>query len=282
MQRPSVHPDGDGQTLAQPTMQLIDLPRSPPARDRGLRDAQAALAGVIGAVGDARFGSTALAALDRWLPLAWWSAYTLYDDAPPVLHAHGAVGEAPDGTGAAWQAYHASLYRRDASFAPARGGVAAGSTVLLHRNACELPEDHRQAIYSAHGLRERLSIVSAIEGRGLLAVNFYRHERQAVLSADAMDAIGRIVQPLLACVRRHIALRHNDGAAPWLAALPRREREVCERLLRGWTHEGVAADLDLAAATVKTYRDRAFRRLGIRYRHELFALAAGTPERSSR
>lgn len=256
-------------------MQLIDLPRSPSAAAMPC-GAQAALAGVIDAIGEANFGSTALAALNRWMPLAWWSAYTLHDDAPPMLHAHCATGGVPDGVGASWQAYRSSLYLRDTSFAPARDSVAVGSSVMLYREASELPADHRQAIYSAHGLRERLSIVAPAAGRGLLAVNFYWHQQQAVPGADAIDAIRGMADPLLACVRRHIALRARDvSGIGLLHALPGRERDVCERLLKGWTQEGIAVDLGLATATVKTYRDRAFRRLGIRLRHELFALVAG-------
>ena len=49
------------------------------------------------------------------------------------------------------------------------------------------------------------------------------------------------------------------AAAP---ALTVRELDVCERLLRGWTYDGVAADLGLTVPTVKTYRARAFARLG--------------------
>ena len=52
----------------------------------------------------------------------------------------------------------------------------------------------------------------------------------------------------------------------------RREREVCERMLKGWTYEGIANDLGISAGTVKTFRDRAFDRLGIHHRNELFAL----------
>lgn len=58
------------------------------------------------------------------------------------------------------------------------------------------------------------------------------------------------------------------------AGLTGRERDVCERLLKGWTHDGIAADLRVSPATVKTYRDRAFARLGIHHRNELFALVA--------
>lgn len=57
--------------------------------------------------------------------------------------------------------------------------------------------------------------------------------------------------------------------APGLTA---RELEVCLRLLRGMTQDGIAADLGLSAATVKTYRNRAFARLDIHHRHQLFAL----------
>ena len=38
------------------------------------------------------------------------------------------------------------------------------------------------------------------------------------------------------------------------------------------TQEGVAADLGLSLPTVKTYRNRAFARLGIHFRSELSAL----------
>ena len=38
------------------------------------------------------------------------------------------------------------------------------------------------------------------------------------------------------------------------------------------TQDGIAADLGLSAATVKTYRNRAFVRLDIHHRHQLFAL----------
>ncbi|WP_370590432.1 helix-turn-helix domain-containing protein [Xylophilus sp. ASV27] len=54
-------------------------------------------------------------------------------------------------------------------------------------------------------------------------------------------------------------------------ALTQRERIVCVRMLRGLTLEGIASDLGLALPTVKTYRGRAFARLGIHFRNQLFA-----------
>lgn len=54
-----------------------------------------------------------------------------------------------------------------------------------------------------------------------------------------------------------------------------RELDVCARLLQGMTHEGIATDLGLSVPTVKTYRNRAFARLGIHFRNELFARVLG-------
>ena len=55
-------------------------------------------------------------------------------------------------------------------------------------------------------------------------------------------------------------------------ALTEREVNVCARLLTGMTQEGIARDLGLSLPTVKTYRNRAFGRLGIHFKSELFAL----------
>lgn len=59
------------------------------------------------------------------------------------------------------------------------------------------------------------------------------------------------------------------------AELTDRELDVCARLLQGMTHEGIATDLGLSVPTVKTYRNRAFARLGIHFRNELFARVLG-------
>ena len=108
---------------------------------------------------------------------------------------------------------------------------------------------------------------------------------------------------MLALTRKHIALAQRPGvlqpalqppaqaAVPALshslpalrerllrahAALTGRELDVCARLLQGMTQGGIACDLGLSLPTVKTYRNRAFSRLGIHFRNELFALALGT------
>lgn len=256
-------------------MQLIavDDPRTDSVPMPGHGSAEAALSGLVGCIGTDSFGLQGLRQLNRWLPAAWWAVYRLLDDAPPALHALGSVG-VPDRTRQSWQVYRDSLYRFDESFQAARDHLAQHRLALLHRHSSEIPLRHRAEIYSRNGLRERLSIVTEQAGSGLLAINLFRHESQAAFSDAEIDQVRSVSPLVLACVERHVALhRQSQPAAGMLEQLPPRERAVCERMLKGWTHEGIAADLGISAGTVKTYRDRAFDKLGIHHRNELFALA---------
>lgn len=260
-------------------MQLIAVNSEAAATNlRPDNHAQAALAGLIAAIGDADFGSAALAQLNGWMPLCWWSVYRIFDAAPPTMYASGSFG-VPDGTQEAFHSYRAGLYRRDKTFAAAWERIGQGEAVLTHWDAREIPSAHREQIYSRYGLRERLSLVCRDSSEGLLAVNLYRNVSQPSFSDDSIDAVRGLAKPLLACVSKHLAmLPHNapmGRKSSLFDELTDRERQVCVRLLRGLTHEGVAADLQVSPATVKTYRDRAFARLGIHHRNELFSLALG-------
>jgi len=50
---------------------------------------------------------------------------------------------------------------------------------------------------------------------------------------------------------------------------PRREAEVCARILYGLSTTGIALDIGVGEESVVTYRKRTFRRLGIATRREL-------------
>lgn len=256
-------------------MQLItvDDPRADSAPLPGYGSAEAALSGLVGCIGTDSFGLQGLQQLNRWLPAAWWAVYRILDDAPPALHALGSV-RVTDRTRQSWQIYRDSLYRFDESFEAARAHLTQHRLALLHRHSSEIPMRHRAEIYSRNGLREHLSIVTQQSGSGLLAINLFRHESQSAFSDAEIDQVRSVSPLVLACVERHVALhRQSQPAAGVLERLPPRERAVCERILKGWTHEGIAVDLGISAGTVKTYRDRAFEKLGIHHRNELFALA---------
>jgi DNA-binding CsgD family transcriptional regulator len=260
----------------------------------------AAAAGLIDCIARPDFGRRTLARLNRSLPLAWWTVYQVFDDQPPRLCAHASF-DAPDIALDCWRIYRRGLYRTDTHFSTARAevrGKLASNAVVTHCVADDFDRAHREQIYQAHSLSERLSLVShgAEDTTGaLLAVNLYRHRAQPRFGATDLDTVFALAGPLLAVVRRHVELcapaRHDagdiltPGATITLPAqqasqrlhrhcpqLTERELAVCERLLRGWTFDGIAADLGVSPSTAKTYRNRAFERLGIHHRNALFAL----------
>jgi DNA-binding CsgD family transcriptional regulator len=237
----------------------------------------AALAPLIGALGAPGFAAAALQALHQaGLQAASWAVYELRQQAAPRLHLSASLGVA-DTTQACFATYRdTGLYRHDRSFDRVRPGHAA----VLRMHADEAPSSaHRDAIYLRHGMLERLSVARrAPDGKSLLAINCYRHRHQGRFGAGAPAGFAELAPLLLAAVQRHLHLA-PEAAAPTprerlqqrCPALTARELDVCERLLRGWSYDGIAADLGLSVATVKTYRARAFERLGLHFKSELFA-----------
>jgi len=233
---------------------------------------QVMVAGLIGCVGDPCFGQRAIEQMTQVVPVDWWTVYRLHREAPPDLHFAGSLARY-DCSAAAFHAYRDGMWRHDIAVEALRETGASGAGALSHLHAREFAPEHRRRIYDRHGLSERLTVACA-SGDTLLAANLYRRTGAQPFSDEECDILQHAGQLLLACVQRQLQLQASPPVAAVTAfeLLTRREREVCERLLRGWTHEGVAADLEISATTVKTYRDRAFEKLGIHHRSELFAL----------
>lgn len=257
----------------------------------------AALGGMIATLGEAAFGDAVLAHLQPWIPAASWSVYRTGARCRPRLFLSGSRG-IPDRTRDCWWGYLSGPYLQDRSFDDE--GRAVEGPRLCHVTAQEMPPEHRARVYEPHGVMERVSVAEEESG-ALFAVNFYRHAHQAPFTDAQIAAFETLAMPLLALARKHVALAAPADPVPaslpcaqaeaGLAAMPAgrlrerlldlasgltaRELDVCVRLLRGMTHDGIAADLGLGATTVKTYRNRAFARLGIHFRNELFARVLG-------
>lgn len=73
-------------------------------------------------------------------------------------------------------------------------------------------------------------------------------------------------------IYKHFALNERLRLEGPLAFLSEREQQVCRAVLRGKKNEAIAAELDIAASSVITYRKRAYEKLGITSRAQLFAL----------
>lgn len=252
-------------------------------RAGGAAGSVAALAGVVAAIGRPGFGAQALGALNSVLRVGSWSVYRLWPDQPPVMYTSASHGVA-DTTQQCFDIYRGTgLYRRDRSFDLAnRQGT--GDAVLLRMHADDVPDaGHRDAIYRRHAMVERLSLAWCMADRSLLAVNLYHHAHQGAFEAAEIDRVVEAAPLLQAAVARHVELlaavepavppAPGDVLAARCPALTARERQVLDLLLAGLTYDGVAAALGVSVGTVKTYRARAFQRLGIHFRSQLFALA---------
>ena len=133
-------------------------------------------------------------------------------------------------------------------------------------------------------MAERISVVQQRD-RSVFAINFYRHTHQTPFSDAQLADFESLAPALLSLAHKQIQLRPASAssakqeAARWThrltafhPGLTARELSVCARLLMGMTQDGIARDLGLSLATVKTYRNRAFTRLGIHFKNQLFAL----------
>lgn len=244
----------------------------------GQRIAPDTTVALIESVGTRGFAGAVLNTLQPLIPAASWNAYQV--GAQPRLY-FSASHEVPDRTGHCWQAYLAGPHSQDRTLHWEGAGV--GHAHLSHITSREIPDGHRQHVYDAHGMAERISIVRQQADGQVFAVNFYRHQHQSAFSdrhLAAFEAVGPIV---LALAHKHAELAPaasapRDWLAHWrnrlqldAAKLTERELDVCARMLLGWSLDGIAVDLGVSLTTVKTYRKRAFDRMDIHFRNELLS-----------
>jgi len=116
-------------------------------------------------------------------------------------------------------------------------------------------------------------------------VNFYRISQQGRFKPGQVDQLRRIAPSISAAVARHFgpsALpRHQNprqdlqelfASSEAFNCLTGREKEVCLRILLGYSSEAISADLKVSIHSTLTYRRRAYDKLGISSQNELFAI----------
>lgn len=241
-------------------------------------------------LGQSRFEQTLLDSIHPVLPAASWSVYRTGPLCEPAIFMSASYG-VPDTTRDCWRAYLSGPYRSDRTLLrgtptsdPAHPSSQTKKTSQIsHITAQEVPPEHRAKVYEAHGVAERVSIVEH-EGEGaLFAINFYRHQHQRPFGDAQIGAMEHLAPALLAMAHKHLDVWMPDAKAAQFTrliaklrsinpALTPRERQVCAGMLQGLTFDGIACQLGLSVTSAKTYRNRAFARLGIHFRNELFAL----------
>jgi len=118
---------------------------------------------------------------------------------------------------------------------------------------------------------------------GMFGLSVLRAEMNTPFAAGAIEHLGRSAAMLVSVLGKHAEVcdgRPNvagaltvlvdvENCVVAMSELPRREAEVCARILYGLSSVGIALDLGVSEETVKTYRKRAYHRLAIGSEREL-------------
>lgn len=101
-----------------------------------------------------------------------------------------------------------------------------------------------------------------------LVVTFYHRHRDADVDMAQLGALAQLaITGLTQIQQQETALppvsRIESRLAQTHVILTPRERQVCARTLTGLTADQIAGELGLSAATVLTYRQRAYQKLGV-------------------
>jgi DNA-binding CsgD family transcriptional regulator len=247
---------------------------------------------LLAQIGQNSFNDAMLAQINHLLPVGSWSVYRTWADQPPILLLSHSF-QRPDITLKCFQAYKNQIYLEDRSFETVRASRQHDRLMLQHLRADEFKNPrHREMIYTRNRLCERLSISRNEPDGSVTSVNLYTHEDQPSYTDRHLGRFENLAPILFTGIERHLDLSagdpgpgHEDAAATGSATtasrrflentgMSPRELDVCERLLQGMTYDGIAADMGLGRPTVITYRNRAFARLGISFKSQLFALLA--------
>ena len=173
------------------------------------------------------------------------------------------------------------LWKSDPAMAEALRCVAGPTPTIIHvdfsdREFVEL----RLRVYPH--VRDRVLLCGRAAG-GAFGLSVLRADPHSPFAGEAIERLGRCAELLVAMLAKHadvcqsrVRLANALTLLPEIehcivstSDLPRREAEVCARILYGLSSVGIALDLTVSEETVKTYRKRAYQRLAIGSEREL-------------
>jgi DNA-binding CsgD family transcriptional regulator len=141
----------------------------------------------------------------------------------------------------------------------------------------------RRRFFDEPGIIERISVLQRGR-RGWRGLNVVRHESHGPCSDRELDAIAglaRLALPMLPLAHAGgtssgmlTAIGLEERFAARCPDLTPRERQVCARAALGMSVEATALELGIAKTSVVTFRQRAYRRLGVTSPFELCRLVA--------
>jgi DNA-binding CsgD family transcriptional regulator len=235
---------------------------------------------IIDAIGDVSFGSTLLSLLRDEYGADHCAIFLLSGRAPQEI-----ASCSFDGSDTAHrrtiQYLQTDLWRRDPTMSEAWSSVDSTPRVSKLDVSSLADRELRACIYPQ--VAQRLLLCGATAA-GTVALSIVKSEAGAPLAADTASDIERSAPVLLSILGKHVNIMAQKAnlygaltslpciesvimAAP--EAFPRREAQVCARILYGIYTPGIALELGICEETVATYRKRIYIRLGLTTQRDL-------------
>lgn len=175
-------------------------------------------------------------------------------------------------------------WRRDPGLIETQRQVCKSSLAMVKVDI-EAIEDStlRNAIWSVHNITHRM-ILWVGSPDSALGVSLCRSQRSGSFAKGDIANLQRWSQPLVSILKKHAAISWATPPLPSALTsltnieaclrsaqvkLPRREFEVCARLIYGMTTTGIALELEIGEGSVMTYRKRIYDQLHIGSQREL-------------
>lgn len=130
---------------------------------------------------------------------------------------------------------------------------------------------YKKMFFDEPGFQDKLAIIYGTD-QGNYYVNLYRRSSQFDADFNDEELTEKLARLVMTLLHKHYQMNQKLLDEGPLAFLSEREQQVCKAVLRGLKNEAIAAELGVATSSVVTYRKRAYEKLGITSRAQLFAL----------
>ncbi len=176
------------------------------------------------------------------------------------------------------------LWRRDPTLNEAKLRLSSENEAFVRTDVEHLSDDVlREIVYGEQDISDRLLICSRW-GDDIVGLSVLRSSHAGLFTRSDIDAVQSIAGTIFALLAKHISITWDGPnvsvaltslqeieacVSACAASLPRREAEVCSRIIYGMSSVGISLELEISEETVMTYRKRTYHRLGIATQREL-------------
>jgi DNA-binding CsgD family transcriptional regulator len=249
----------------------------------------AALTDVIKTIGRDQFVDRFMALLNGILPVDHCAVFTFSPEGQ-ARHLFTKSKMPPEKAAALAEDYVGGLFRDDPNLPLLENAPAEGPSPIIPLQGDRFDQHYRKHFFEETNLIDKASMVTA-DDSGIVYCNFYRMRDSGRYSKTDWQKLSLLLPLMTSLIAAHHRALHSatdtntqdkpahslvhsviGRAAPPFDKLTAREREVCARVLLGYTTEAIALDLNIAPTSVATYRKRAYAKLGIATQNELFTL----------